>query len=66
MLNVNAAKTKWCPMARAEGNSLSKASINRTVEGNAHEQCRCLATGCMMWVEHSYDQGYCGLSQPSR
>ena len=66
MLNVNAAKTKWCPMAKAESESLSKAGINRAADGNAHEQCRCLATGCMMWIEHSYDHGYCGLSHPAK
>lgn len=66
MQNVTIAKTKWCPLAHAEGDSLSKAGINRAPDGSPHENCRCLATACMMWVEHSYDHGYCGLTSIGR
>lgn len=55
------AKTKWCPMARYVFNYRDYASGNRFEKGliDGNHPCKCLGTGCMMWVGEKV--GKCGL-----
>lgn len=68
------AKTKWCPMVRAE--SATRHLVDGSVEAN------CIGSACMMWrtpaiklngltmseiddlQNISADNGYCGLAGP--
>ena len=60
------AKTKWCPMARQMFNY--GGTFNREVDGAAPTDCRCLASGCMMWrwdgwaSDRRPTDGRCGLA----
>ena len=84
MLSEKQAKEKWCPFARVTWSSPeSSGSGNRFPMDGANEtegthylndQCRCLASGCVMWQEHqalnnektAYELtglGYCGLAE---
>jgi hypothetical protein len=66
------AKTKWCPMARAEAGR-GEMSINRLPMGEPDVGCLCIASACMMWREASLPVkrdgdtfvfgGYCGLAK---
>lgn len=62
-VNVASARRKWCPMARADGSGRSGGGVNRADDGAPLDTSMCLGTGCMLWVEHDYEQGYCGLSR---
>lgn len=62
LVSVAAARTKWCPMARADEAGRS-SGVNRALNGAPLDKSMCLGTGCMMWVEHEYEHGYCGLTR---
>ena len=74
------AKTKWCPHARAsalEECTMGVTTYNYNRNGNngeAPEDCKCLASGCMAWKWENYTdnndpravsgtEGYCGLAK---
>ncbi|MGE0665499.1 MAG: hypothetical protein AB7O49_02975 [Sphingomonadales bacterium] len=57
------AASKWCPMARPDKDG---RGINRTPGGEPLPGSSCLGTGCMLWVEHEYEHGYCGLARVPR
>lgn len=72
------ARTKWCPDAVFPIDSLRlTVGGNRHISGEIPQECKCIASDCMMWREypyavcgdgkkHYYDMskqgGYCGLA----
>lgn len=58
IVNTQQAASKWCPLARPGRDG---RATNRTPGGEAAPGSNCLGTGCMLWVEHEYEHGYCGL-----
>lgn len=77
LLTEQQAKSKWCPLARAESTRGSNAiPVNRS--GNAPDvDCLCIASGCMAWRSeavtldregHSPERvlGYCGAFGPAK
>ena len=66
LLSEEAAKLKWCPMARIERHG---AGVNVGVfrDKNGHEiedAASCIASDCAMWRigDHPLRYGYCGLA----
>lgn len=74
------AKTKWCSEARVfivdcdcDIRGFSTTAVNRCGDMDEEKfketewtfnRTRCLASGCMKWVEvEGTDKGYCGLSR---
>ena len=76
LLTEEEAKTKWCPMAR----SLDFSSNRRhpqlipgkhdgdalTERGQIHEQCKCIASGCMMFDWYVLVNGRRPVWMPSK
>lgn len=65
--NEEKAKTKWCPMARRNGDG--DQGWNRSIPaGSSHDghPARCLGSGCMAWrvmkLPDGERFGYCGLA----
>lgn len=74
-MNIEKAKQKWCPFARApiqlsisDYVSNTMVSRNKLVVGNRtygpDSGCKCLADGCMAWrtVLNDPTDGHCGLA----
>ncbi len=61
------AKTKWCPMVRTglrAGMAVNHhvgSSHNSPLQGDVHDETRCVASACMMWREYRKN-GWCGLA----
>jgi hypothetical protein len=52
---------KWCPAAIAR-DPLNGCSVNRSSDGGAGEDCYCLGSECVAWVEEGVrmtDEGMC-------
>jgi hypothetical protein len=49
-------------MARADEAGRS-SGVNRALNGAPLDRSMCLGTGCMLWIEHDYDHGYCGFTR---
>lgn len=68
------AGNKWCPFAIADqkinfgdGDEIVVRS-NRTADGLARGNCKCLGSDCAMWMQSTHeDYGHCGLaSRPNK
>ena len=72
ILTEEEAKTKWCPQRRDPWFDYSNGE-KVYVSCNDPSECKCFASGCMMWrwevtnpnyegPEKYHDKGYCGLA----
>ncbi len=63
IVSKHQAASKWCPLARPDGNG---RAANRAPTGEPRPGAMCLGPDCMMWIEHEYEHGYCGLARRPR
>lgn len=57
LLTEDEAKQRWCPMSRA-----GEDGANRLGRAGEHRpNCRCIASGCMVWRVWPDGRGYCGF-----
>jgi hypothetical protein len=70
-MNIEEAKTKWCPMARST--TMDYPSSNRHFWKEHGDICcdnnpkyaRCIAEDCACWVDDTavFKSGHCGLAR---
>lgn len=66
------AEQRWCPYAigegklhrerfngRVSGYTLAITNHNRNANGSPKDDCKCITSKCMAWVELTTEEGFC-------